>query len=40
VHRIKDLRERVFPERTFTLVRPAPESGRPSVEELRGMRVA
>jgi cytolysin-activating lysine-acyltransferase len=37
---IKDLRERVFPDRTFKLVRPAPESGRPSVEELRGMRVA
>lgn len=36
---MKDLRERVFPDRTFKVVRPAPEGGQPSVEELRGMRV-
>ena len=35
----EDLRKRVFPDRTFKVLRPASEGGRPFVEELRGVQV-
>jgi len=35
----EDLRKRVFPDRTFKVICPAPEGGRPSVQELKGVQV-
>ena len=34
-----DLCKRVFPDRTFKVICPAPEGGRPSVQELKGVQV-
>ena len=35
----EDLRARVFPDRIFKVLRPAPEGGRSLVEELKGVQV-